>query len=157
MDEYDLFQIIYKRYFRFVKCLCNGDKDYEQEVWLKLWKAIMRGYLNSVDAAYVNTAIRHSLSMVKRYKRYQPFDAYMETFFKEEWQTTPDVAQIVEMSEWLEGLFARLAPKEAETIKLIAAGYDGVEISHIQKNTKQSVSKTKRRAQRKAKAYSLLN
>lgn len=153
MDEYDVFEELYKKYNPTVYYYCYGNEDYMQDVWLKLWKAIMRGYLNSFDAAYVNTAIRRSLSMVKRYKRYRPFDAYMETFFKEEWQTTPDAAHIAEMAEWLEGLFARLAPKEAETIKLIAAGYDGVEISRIQKNTKQSVSKTKRRAQRKVREY----
>ena len=153
MDEYEFFQMIYKNYIRFVKCLCNGDKDFEQEVWLELWKNIMRGNFKSSDTAYVNTAIRRSLGMARRFKRYRPFYAYIETFFKEEWQTAPDVAHIVEMAEQLKGLFARLAPKESETLKLVIAGYDGEEISRMQKNTRQCVSKTKRRAQRKAKEY----
>ena len=156
MDEYEFFQIIHKRYIRFVKCLCNGNEDYEQEVWLELWKNIMRGKFKSSDAAYVNTAIRRSLSIARRYKRYRPFDAYMETFFREEWQTTPDIARKFETTEILKRFFGTLTQNEAETIKLIAAGYDGVEISRIQKNTKQSVSNTKRRVHRKAKAYSLL-
>lgn len=156
MDEYEFFEMIYKRYIRFVKCLCNGDKDFEQEVWLYLWKNIMRGNFKSTDTAYVNTAIRRSLGMAKRYKRYRPFDAYMETFFKEEWQTTPDIARKLETTEILKRFFGTLTQIEAETIKLIAAGYDGAEISRIQKNTRQCVSNTKRRVHRKAKAYSLL-
>lgn len=156
MDEYDFFEMIYKRYIRYVKYLCNGNKDYEQEVWLTLWRAIMRGHFESSDAAYVNTAIRRSLSMARRYKRYRPFDAYMETFFREEWQTTPDIARKFETTEILKRFFKTLTQVEAETIKLIAAGYDGAEISRIQKITRQCVSNTKRRVHRKAKAYSLL-
>lgn len=156
MDEYAVFEELYKKYNPTVYYYCYGNVDYMQDVWLEIWKHIRRGTLRSTGAAYMNTAIRQNAHISYHSKKHRPFDAYMETFFREEWQTTPDVAQIVEMAEWLDGLFARLAPKEVETIKLIAAGYDGVEISRIQKNTKQSVSKTKRRAQRKVKAYSLL-
>ena len=156
MDEYEFFQIIHKRYIRFVKCLCNGNEDYEQDVWLTLWKAIMRGHFQSSDAAYVNTAIRRSLGMARRYKRYRPFDAYMETFFREEWQTTPDIACKFETTEMLKKFFGTLTQNESETIRLIAAGYDGAEISRIKKITRQCVSSTKRRVHRKAKAYSLL-
>lgn len=153
MDVYYVFEELYKKYNPTVDYYCYGNEDYMQDVWLEIWKHIRRGTLRSTGAAYMNKAIRQNAHISYYSKKYRPFEAYIETFFKEEWQTAPDVANIVEMAEQLKGLFARLAPKEAETLKLVISGYDGEEISQIQKNTRQCVSKTKRRAQRKAKEY----
>lgn len=153
MDEYAVFAEIYKKYNPTVLWYCYWNEDYAQDVWLTIWEHIQRGTLRSTDAAYMNKAIRQNAHISYYSKKHRPFEAYIETFFKEEWQTAPDVAHIVEMAEQLKGLFARLAPKEAETLKLVIAGYDGEEISQMQKNTRQCVGKTKKRAQRKAKEY----
>ena len=156
MDEYAVFEELYKKYNSTVYYYCYGNEDYMQDVWLEIWKHIRRGALRSTDAAYMNTAIRQNAHISYYSKKHRPFDAYIETSFREEWQTTPDIARKFESTEILKRFFETLTPNEAETIKLIAAGYDGAEISRFQKNTRQSVSKTKRRAHRKAKAYSLL-
>ena len=156
MDEYAVFEELYKKYNSTVYYYCYGNEDYMQDVWLEIWKHIRRGALRSTDAAYMNTAIRQNAHISYYSKKHRPFDAYIETSFREEWQTTPDIARKFESTEILKRFFETLTPNEAETIKLIAAGYDGAEISRFQKNTRQSVSKTKRRVHRKAKAYSLL-
>lgn len=156
MDEYDVFEELYKKYNPNVNYYCYGNEDYMQDVWLEIWKHIRRGTLRSTGAAYMNTAIRQNARISYYSKKYRPFDAYIETFFKEEWQIIPDIAHKFETTEILKRFFETLTPNEAETIRLTAAGYDGVEISRFQKNTRQSVSKTKRRVHRKAKAYSLL-
>lgn len=153
MDGYAVFEELYKKYNPTVLWYCYWNEDYAQDVWLTIWEHIQRGTLRSTDAAYMNKAIRQNAHISYYSKKHRPFEAYIETFFKEEWQTAPDVAHIVETAEQLKGLFARLAPKEAETLKFVIAGYDGEEISRMQKNTRQCVSKTKRRAQRKAKEY----
>lgn len=153
MSEYETFTTIYEKNKRLVKYLCNNNEDLEQEVWKDVWKNITRGNFKATTPAYIHTAINHSLALAKRYKKYRPFDSYIETFFKEEWQTTPDIAYNFETTEMLENFFGTLTPNETETIKLIAAGYEGAEISRIQKNTRQAVSKTKRRVNRKAKAF----
>lgn len=156
MDEYAVFEELYKKYNPTVYYYCYGNEDYMQDVWLEIWKHIRRGTLRSTGAAYINTAIRQNAHISYYSKKHRPFDAYIETFFREEWQTTPDIARKFESTEILKRFFGTLTQIEAETIKLIAAGYDGAEISRIQKNTRQCVSNTKRRVHRKAKAYSLL-
>lgn len=157
MDEYDVFEELYKEYNPTVHYYCYGNEDYMQDVWLEIWKHIRRGTLRSTGAAYMNVAIRQNARISYYSKKHRPFDAYIETFFMEEWQTTPDIARKFETTEILKRFFETLTPNEAETIRLTAAGYDGAEISRIQKNTRQSVCKTKRRVHRKAKFYSLLN
>lgn len=156
MDEYDVFEELYKKYNPTVNYYCYGNEDYMQDVWLKIWEHICRGTLRSRGAAYMNTAIRQNAHISYYSKKHRPFDAYIETSFKEEWQTTPDIARKFETTEILKRFFETLTPNESETIRLTAEGYDGVEISRFQKNTRQSVCKTKRRVHRKAKAYSLL-
>lgn len=153
MDEYDVFEELYKKYNPTVYYYCYGNEDYMQDVWLEIWKHIRRGTLRSTGAAYMNTAIRQNAHISYYSKKHRPFYAYIETFFEEEWQTVPDIAHDFEFIEWLKGLFERLEPKESETLKLVIAGYNGEEISKMQKNTRQCVSKTKRRTQRKAKEY----
>mgnify|MGYP002517341494 CR=1 FL=1 len=157
MDDYAVFEELYKKYNPTVYHYCYGNEDYMQDVWMEIWKHIRRGTLRSTDAAYMNTAIRQDAHISYYSKKHRPFEAYIETFFKEEWQTVPDVAHCFETKEWIRGLFKSLAPQEAETLKLILMGYDGAEISRFQKNTRQSVSNTKRRAQRKAKEYASSN
>ena len=153
MDKYAIFEELYKKYNSTVLWNCYWNEDYAQDVWLEIWKHIRRGTLLSTDAAYMNKAIRQNAHISYYSKKHRPFEAYTETFFKEEWQTVPDIAHDIEFIEWLKGLFERLEPKESETLKLIIMGYNCEEISQMQKNTRQFVSNTKRRAQRKAKKY----
>lgn len=60
MDEYAVFEELYKKYNPIVYYYCYGNEDYMQDVWLEIWKHIRRGTLRSTGAAYMNTAIRQN-------------------------------------------------------------------------------------------------